>query len=74
MKWISVDERLPEAEDDVLVSDGDDFYCVAYYADEDGWTPSSYMLEVGDCGVACLLEIRAKVTHWRPLPGLPEKH
>ena len=56
MRWISVEERLPEAAKEVIV---------AY---EDGTVGSDILLLSDDF---CLEEMHGKATHWMPMPGAP---
>jgi hypothetical protein len=60
MGWIPVDEKKPEPFKDVLVTDGTEI-TVGYYSTSRPWsgweTPENYS---GD------------VTHWQPLPELPD--
>lgn len=69
-RWIPVTEALPESvDDDVLVTDGEG-YAVGY------WRPDAQAWDSTDFG---WLENRSEppcgihtVTHWMPLPPLPE--
>ena len=69
-RWIPVTERLPESvDDDVLVTDGEG--CAVGY-----WRPDAQAWDSTDFG---WLENRSEppcgihtVTHWMPLPPLPE--
>lgn len=56
MRWISVEERLPESVTEVIVT----------Y--EDGTVRSDFLLNFG---VFCLEKMYGKVTHWMPMPGAP---
>lgn len=70
-RWIPVTERLPESvDDDVLVTDGEG--CAVGY-----WRPDAQAWDSTDFG---WLENRSEppcgihtVTHWMPLPPLPEQ-
>ncbi len=57
--WVDIRERMPNVKEEVLVTDGREQY-VAWFSDK-CWT-YSYC-----CGCLC-----DKVTHWMPLPELPE--
>ena len=60
-KWISVNERLPEEIEDVLVyvrNNEVSWLCVSYMCDGVWWS---------SCRKIC-----GKVTHWMPLPSMPE--
>lgn len=77
MKWISVEDRLPDS-DNFLGTDGKVVFA-AYYCDLD--KPGRYRVggweNCYDCGgISCvsLNESSAnikKITHWMPLPELP---
>ena len=59
-RWISVNERLPEVERDVLVYMGNEV-CKVCWRDERGdWHTSTRLFDKED------------VTHWMPLPELPK--
>lgn len=58
-RWIPVEERLPPTGIDVLVAGG-----CAYYIDDEWWSL------MGDDAYRV---IQWKVTHWMPLPLLPEE-
>ena len=60
-KWISVEERLPKELEDVLTyvrNNEVSWLCVSYMYDGVWWK-------------ACI-KICGKVTHWMPLPSMPE--
>ena len=60
-EWIKCSERMPEELDDVLVTDGDSIEMKWW--DGDDW----------DSWVECNSNICSDdVTHWMPLPELPE--
>ena len=57
-KWISVDERLPEHQDDVLVLLDDGYMVVMnYYIEEKEWS--------------CSANYPTNITHWMELPTNP---
>jgi len=58
-RWIPVGERLPEEGQQVLSTDGEEYY-LDYYAKWDG-------KELSFCGT-----LSWTVTHWMPLPSTPE--
>lgn len=69
--WISVEDRLPEGDESVLVyvmSAVSDYQCVAYHDKE----PQFYRQPTRPDGW-CLdcWEHKAVVTHWMPLPAPP---
>ena len=66
-KWISVEERLPELETEVLVWCGK-FVCMAHYGRADSYEPVFWDY---DCE-GCRDELYPKVTHWMPLPEPPK--
>ena len=60
-KWISVEERLPKELEDVLAyvrNNEVSWLCVSYMCDGVWWR---------SCRKIC-----GKVTHWMPLPSMPE--
>lgn len=65
MEWISVKDRLPEKNKEVIFWDGEEMYVrKSYYAgnyEEKDWCYS-------DC-CGCV----ATATHWTPLPEQPKK-
>jgi hypothetical protein len=72
-RWIPVSERLPENNEDVLVTDGE--YCaVGYYrpdaqawdSDTFGWLENRILFEDVEYGIGT-------VTHWMPLPEIPKE-
>ena len=60
-KWISVEERLPENDDNYLVftSDKNEEEIATYYGDGEWLTHD-------------LTNLTRLVTHWMPLPSMPE--
>jgi len=79
--WISVEDRLPTTNKEVLVTDGDTSYTVGYYSSH-GWCSSNDMLEArnydggwleaGNYDGGCVIDLCETITHWMPLPPLPE--
>lgn len=77
MKWINVEEDLPEDDQDVLVYHADDFHItvgffdkdnVQYYIESNGskfFTGSGWETEISWAQ-------KGPVTHWMPLPSPPE--
>lgn len=58
--WISINDRLPPKGRDVLVCDFDDYAGVGFF-DGDKWNIDGFEMSV------------PPVSHWQPLPKLPEK-
>ncbi len=66
MKWISVEKRLPEEEQEVLCWGRDMFYIGIY-------TKKNDFLDLYQYGIHSTELHRLKdVTHWQPLPSAPE--
>ncbi|HMG14876.1 MAG TPA: DUF551 domain-containing protein [Saprospiraceae bacterium] len=77
MEWISVEDRLPENDEDVLVYHADDFHItvgsfekdnVSFYIESDGskfYTDSGWETEIPWAQ-------KGGVTHWMPLPESPK--
>jgi hypothetical protein len=61
-KWISVDERLPESGEDVLV-----WHCGSVHSAYFNYSAGGVAYFVRDSHYNC------EPTHWMPLPGPPEK-
>jgi hypothetical protein len=60
--WIKCSERMPEGLDDVLVTDGDNIEMKWWDGDDwDSWAERNSNI----CG--------DDVTHWMPLPVLPQE-
>ena len=64
--WIPVSERLPDKQEDVLVTDDSENYFVAYITYFDDGFPVWFI----DNGVSG--NFKENVTHWMPLPSPPE--
>ena len=67
-KWILVSDRLPDTEDDMLVTDGE-AYAVGYWReDAQAWDSCDFgwleNREEPPCGIHTVIA-------WRPLPALP---
>lgn len=62
MKWISVKDRLPEEDQEVLATNGKYYHIGKMGFDSIG---------CGDCGYSC--GIRGDETHWMPLPNAPDR-
>lgn len=74
LPWISVNDRLPETDDDVLAFvEYDQFSITAYYL-KDRWFVGAqvrdYTESKGNCTIDSVLH-NFKVTHWMPLPPIP---
>ncbi len=58
-KWVSVKDRLPEVNESVLVCDGAEIWVDYMYKSHDDERLYFSVVEYG-------------VTHWMPLPDMPE--
>lgn len=70
MNWIDVDKDLPNNSRNVLVSDGYDSYCVAWYSGYNKeWTATNDMLEA--CGYeGCMpITLSGRVRFWTDILG-----
>ena len=70
-KWINVQDELPKDYTDVLVAftnttphSGGRYVDAAYYSDEKGWRWTDDV----DVNTQVI-----EITHWRPMPRLPEE-
>lgn len=72
MNWISVEDRLPEGDKPkpVLASDGK-LFCVAILVK--GKEGKKDYLESDICTCCDFDYDMMKITHWMPMPELPEK-
>lgn len=64
-KWISVKDRLPTENGDVLVCIGErkhEKIEMYYYCGDNMWETGQYMADTEFCGI----------THWMPLPQAPK--
>lgn len=64
-RWISVKDRMPEDDGEVLACNGKDVFIA--HCEGDCW--AVYLLNTED---DCYEQHVVKVTHWMPLPELPE--
>lgn len=60
-KWISVKERLPEVEADILAYIGEGSFVVCWMTHDGYWQCPAYLMDKDD------------VTHWMPLPEPPNE-
>ena len=60
-KWISVKERLPEVEADILAYIGEGSFVVCWMTHDGYWQCPAYLMDKDD------------VTHWMPLPRPPKE-
>lgn len=60
-QWISVKERLPEVEADILAYIGEGSFVVCWMTHDGYWQCPAYLMDKDD------------VTHWRPLPEPPKE-
>lgn len=60
-KWISVKERLPEVEADILAYIGEGGFVVCWMTHDGYWQCPAYLMDKDD------------VTHWQPLPEPPKE-
>ena len=68
-KWIDVDERLPDKNENVLIAANGYVHSAAYYEYSDGM---AFSTETGD-DMFCAGHGKDKVTHWMPLPEPPKE-
>lgn len=67
MGWIKWSDKLPDTDTTILVSDGDDV-TAAYFDVYQHLSPNCVACSDDVADIA----IDINVTHWMPLPGLPE--
>ena len=60
-EWISVKERLPEVEADILAYIGEGSFVVCWMTHDGYWQCPAYLMDKDD------------VTHWMPLPEPPKE-
>lgn len=61
--WIDVNDKLPKDLGNVIVTDGQGSYCVAYF-DDDGWNISLSMIFIEYCYE---ISIHYEITHWKEI-------
>lgn len=66
MNWISVKDRLPENDDPILVVSEGKIMSAYYECDEDFFLDDFFREHSHQC--------LYNVTHWRPLPELPDEN
>ena len=72
MRWIPVEERLPEeGKRCLLYTPCDGILCVGYYAGKDKWQHRHKWRLV--TAMRSTQTLTKKVTHWRPLPEAPKE-
>lgn len=72
MRWIPVEERLPEeGKRCLLYTPCDRILCVGYYAGKDEWQHRHKWRLV--TAMRSTQTLTKKVTHWMPLPQLPKE-
>lgn len=70
MEWISVNDRLPEQDVDVILFDGSQVFCGNLTIGSDGY---KHWGNQGCDGICYGWYQKAEITHWMPLPSSPEK-
>ena len=72
MRWIPVEERLPEeGKRCLLYTPCDGILCVGYYAGKDEWQHRHKWRLV--TAMRSTQTLTKKVTHWMPLPAVPKE-
>lgn len=76
MKWISVEERLPENTDEVLACHNYEYsepICVIAYCVKDKWFADDEGLEASNYDGGASIQLDVTITHWMPLPKPPKQ-
>ncbi len=69
MKWISIDERLPEIDENVILYDGTEVFCGTHHKNN---MKESYFGNQCCDGVCYGWYEKDPITHWMPLPEVPK--
>lgn len=72
-EWISVDDRLPDIGEDVLIHERwASVPCIAWITECGIWLANKDFISCdGDCVIETDIE-QSEVTHWMPLPDAPK--
>lgn len=71
MLWIDVNEKLPNTREAVLAVTDNNEFVVASFIDGE-WEPNDKAIGV-ITEYACFAIIKGDITHWQPLPQLPDQ-